>query len=274
METLNIGGIALSLAGMAALLGIAATLLSARWLARREPGLANWGFAAIVSGALAARVGYVLGHLDAFGVDPVSVFYIWQGGFSPLWGLAGAVAYSFWHFRRRPPRVLFAAPPLAAGILVWGALSVLVAQTTVALERAALPDMGLPRFAASNAVNLRDFADRPVVLNLWASWCPPCRREMPLLAEYARTRPEVAFLFVNEGESPEAIGAYLNNERLGLAHVLLDANRAVGQYFDARALPTTLFFAPGGKLVATHLGELSRAGLDDYLKQIPVGVKP
>lgn len=267
METLTIGSLALSLARLTALLGIAVTLGVAHWLARKEPRLAGWGTWAIASGVLAARVGYVLAHLDAFGAEPLSVFYLWQGGFSLPWGVAGAAGYSLWRFRRRLSRVPFAAVPLAAGLLTWSALSILAVQTTSAIERAALPDLRVSRLDGS-AANLRDFADRPVALNLWATWCPPCRREMPLLAEYARARPEVTFLFVNQGEAADTIAAYLGNQRLRLEHVLLDGEARVAQHFGAAALPTTLFFAPGGKLAATHLGELSRATLDDYLKQI------
>lgn len=267
METLTIGGLALSLARLTALIGMAVTLAVARWLARKEPRLAGWGARALAISVLAARAGYVLGHLDAFRVEPLSIFFLWQGGFSLPWGLVGAAGYSLVHFRRRLSHAAFAAVPLAAGLLTWSALSILAAQTTSALERAALPELRLPRLDGSTA-NLRDFADRPVVLNLWATWCPPCRREMPLLAEYARAHPAVAFLFVNQGEAAGPIAAFLGSQRLRLAHVLVDGETKAAQYFGAAALPTTLFFAPGGKLVATHLGELSRASLDDYLKQI------
>lgn len=267
METLTIGGLALSLARLIALLGMAVTLVVAHRLARKEPGLAGWGTSAIVSGLLAARAGYVLGHLDAFLIEPLSALYFWQGGFSLPWGLAGTLGYSLLHFRRRLSHALLAVIPLAAGLLTWTALSILTAQTTSAIERAVLPDLRLPQLEGS-AASLRDFADRPVVLNLWATWCPPCRREMPLLAEYAHVHPEVAFLFVNQGEAAEAIVAFLGSQRLRLDHILLDRDSDVARYFDARALPTTLFFAPGGKLTATHLGELSRASLDDYLKRV------
>jgi thiol-disulfide isomerase/thioredoxin len=119
--------------------------------------------------------------------------------------------------------------------------------------------------------SIRDFEGRPVVVNLWASWCPPCRREMPLLAQTAAAQPDVAFLFVNQGESSETIRRYLARDRLELGHVLLDPAMAVSRHYAAQGLPVTLFLRPDGTLASLHTGEISRealaAGIDGIRRE-------
>nr|WP_244510698.1 TlpA disulfide reductase family protein [Microvirga guangxiensis] len=78
-------------------------------------------------------------------------------------------------------------------------------------------------------------------MNLWASWCPPCRREMPMMAEMAAARDDVTFLFVNQGERRTTIEGYLNKEKLTLPNVLLDARMDVPRHYSTPGLPVTLF---------------------------------
>jgi thiol-disulfide isomerase/thioredoxin len=106
-------------------------------------------------------------------------------------------------------------------------------------------------------VKLGDFAGKPIVVNLWASWCPPCRREMPLLAETAAARKDVTFLFVNQGESPQTIRSYLARENLTLSPVLLDQAMQLPRHYSAPGMPTTLFLRADGTLASIHMGEIS-----------------
>jgi thiol-disulfide isomerase/thioredoxin len=115
------------------------------------------------------------------------------------------------------------------------------------------------------SVNLAALQGRPVVLNLWASWCPPCRREMPVLQQAQQQRDDVQFVFVDQGETAAKVQAFLSANRLQLRNVLLDPQGQVALQFDQRAFPTTLFFDARGHLVATRVGELSTATLAERL---------
>ncbi|HAQ27862.1 MAG TPA: peroxiredoxin, partial [Pseudomonas sp.] len=117
-------------------------------------------------------------------------------------------------------------------------------------------------------VALQDFVGKPLVVNLWATWCPPCRREMPVLAEAQRTESDVTFLFVNQGEGERVIADFLDTEGLGLENVLLDTGGRLGQHVGSTALPTTLFYDAEGRQVGSHLGELSRASLARALERL------
>ena len=114
-------------------------------------------------------------------------------------------------------------------------------------------------------VDLGSYRGRPVVLNLWATWCPPCRREMPAFEQAQAAFPKVAFVMVNQGESAQHARAFLEREGLTLTDVLLDPSSRTMQEMGTRGLPTTLFFDTQGQLVASHVGELTIASLKDAI---------
>ena len=109
---------------------------------------------------------------------------------------------------------------------------------------------------------------KPMVVNLWASWCPPCRREMPLLAKAQLQHVDVTFVFANQGEDALATDDYLATEKLSLSNLLLDTNKAIGQRFGSAALPITLFFDAEGKLLYSHLGGISGDSLNNRLSKL------
>jgi thiol-disulfide isomerase/thioredoxin len=130
----------------------------------------------------------------------------------------------------------------------------------VATPRQALPALSLSD-ADGREVPLHAFAGRPLVVNLWASWCPPCRREMPELARAQRVYKDVSFVFVNQGEAAGPIRSYLQEQGLQLDNVLLDRTNRMGKATGSPGLPTTLFFDAEGRLVDRRLGQVSAATL-------------
>lgn len=111
-----------------------------------------------------------------------------------------------------------------------------------------------------------------MVINLWATWCPPCRREMPVLAEAQRLRSDVSFVFANQGEGVNTIQQYLAAANLLLSNVVLDPSKALGREAGSRGLPTTLFYDAQGHLVDAYVGALSTATLSSKLKKIAIPV--
>src|SRR5680860_1751919 len=130
---------------------------------------------------------------------------------------------------------------------------------------------GLPESTFSlldgTPVSLAEVAgNKPMVVNLWASWCPPCIREMPVLEKAQQDNPDITFAFVNQGEQPETISRFMNQYKLSLQNVLTDTSASLGRTTGSQALPTTLFYDANGQQVNAHLGELSRATLADNLR--------
>ena len=217
---------------------------------------------AVLVGLLAARLGYVLLWWPEYMAAPKSIIAIGDGGF--LWwaGLPAALAFAGWRTRRRVPLRKPLLAGIAAGMLAWAAFGGLL----VMMQRAAPP---LPAFELATLdgepTTLAALSGRPMVLNLWATWCPPCRREMPVLQEAQRRFPDVVFVLANQGEDRGTIRDYLAAAGLELDHVLLDPHSRAMLETGTRGLPTTLFFDPEGRLVDTHMGELTRASLASTL---------
>ena len=266
VDAVSLGPIVLSTERFSALLGFMTFVVIAELLARRKSErLSAWASNTVLVSLLGARVGFVLGHLSDYATDPLSIFYIWQGGFSALSALAAGLAYTLWTFRRERLLLLMAARPVLAALMVW--LSVSALGATPSGGATSFPELELETLT-STTVDLSSFKGQPTILNLWATWCGPCKREMPLLADVAAERPDVAFVFVDLRENPELVMNYLQSQNLSLDNVLIDRRGEVAQAFRARGTPTSLFFNAKGELLERHLGELSRAALNDYLTQI------
>lgn len=109
-------------------------------------------------------------------------------------------------------------------------------------------------------VALPDLAQgKPAVINIWASWCPPCHREMPHLLEAEQQHPDVRFMLINLQENRSTVQQYLRQHQLHFSHVLLDTRGDVATYYGAQGVPATLFFSADGTLSSAHFGEVSKA---------------
>jgi thiol-disulfide isomerase/thioredoxin len=100
-----------------------------------------------------------------------------------------------------------------------------------------------------------------MVVNLWATWCPPCRAEMPVLEEAQNDRTDVLFVFANQAEATPSIQSFLDRMQLDLDHVLRDRRGQIARQAGTAALPTTLFYDADGRLIDSHIGQLSKATL-------------
>ena len=130
-----------------------------------------------------------------------------------------------------------------------------------------MPDLMVRRLDGSE-VALRSLADRPLVVNLWATWCPPCRREMPAMQAAQQANPDIGFVFVNQGESSVLVRRFLATQQLQLKNVVIDPAGQLAARTGAAGYPTTLFYAADGKLQLRHVGELSEATLRDKLETL------
>ncbi|MGY1530646.1 prolipoprotein diacylglyceryl transferase family protein [Luteimonas sp. A649] len=223
-----------------------------------------WFIDALFIGLLAARIGYVLRWWPDYAAAPKSIIAIGDGGFLWWTGLPVAIAFAWWRSAGAKPL----RPPLLAGIAA-GMLAWLAFSGTLALLRNSAPPLPVFELAMLDGTptTLGVHSGQPVVLNMWATWCPPCRREMPVLAEAQAKYPSVAFVLVNQGEDRGTIGEFLDGQGLAFEHMLLDPHSRTMLETGTRGLPTTLFFDAQGRLVDTHMGELTRASLADTLRR-------
>jgi len=213
---------------------------------------------------LAARAGFVFRYRALYLAEPLRIVDLRDGGFMPGAGIAAALAAAAWIAWRRNGRQRALLAALAAGLAVWSAGAAAIKMWP---SQQCLPEMALVRLDGG-VMRLRAKPGKPVVLNLWASWCPPCRREMPTLARAEADHPEVEFLFANQGETPNTVKAYLSSQGLVLRNVLLDSTTDLARHSNSQGLPTTLFFNADGELVDRRAGELSPATLAQRLDML------
>ena len=271
MLSLSLGPIALPLAPFLLLIAI----WGSSWLASRrarqgadkvsgEQAGRTVTHAALL-GLVAARLAYLVWHADAYLASPWAAFDLRDGGWSAPAGLVAGVAWLAWRGSVTP----WLRRPLAvsgtAGVAFWW----LATLASGLAGTHSLPPVQLVRIEDARVLSLTEAArGRPVVVNLWASWCGPCRAEMPTLAAAQQREPTVAFLFVNQGESPATVQSFLQKQSFTLRDVMLDSGSSLGQAIASRGLPITLFFDAKGRQVDAHFGILNPAALESRLRQL------
>jgi thiol-disulfide isomerase/thioredoxin len=258
MTELSIGPLAfppaLLVAGGAVMLGL---LIGSRIATRQGTSVERYLWQVLLITVLAARAAFLVRYWSFYAEAPAHILDLRDGGFTPAFGIAAGLALAAWlAWRDRPRRKALLAGALA-GSLAWSAG---MAALAMARPQQALPELSLSD-ADGREVPLRAFTGRPLVINLWASWCPPCRREMPELAKAQRAYKDVTFLFVNQGEAADPVRSYLREQGLQLDNVLLDRTNRLGKATGSPGLPTTLFFDAEGRLVERRLGQVSAATL-------------
>lgn len=115
---------------------------------------------------------------------------------------------------------------------------------------------------------LSELRGQVVVLNFWATWCTPCRIEMPMLqARYDRDR-ENGLIVLGVNFDEPAADVRLFGRELGISFpLLLDPGAGVQRLYRVRGYPSTFVVDREGKLVVEHIGLMSASQLDDYLGQ-------
>ena len=203
---------------------------------------------------------------------------------------------AFGHGRRR-----LSAPVLAALLLVAGFVGLLgyglastrpddeINNRLSAGDAAPAPGFKLPvlsrgtrgspqvtRAVADDELALDELRGTPVVVNFWASWCPPCRREAPLLERAWRSAtPGVAFVGLNMQDVSGDARAFLDEFHIGYPNVR-DGSDGVGRDWGVTGLPETFFIDRQGRVVARVIGAIDSRQLDDGIRSAvrgaPLGV--
>lgn len=275
MLSISLGPVALPVQPLLLLLVVWATSWLATALrARSRPAIAanenpraagDAIFVAAGFALLGARLAHLALNADLYLAAPSSAIDLRDGGWHAATGIAVGAGWLGWKGWRdstlcRP--LLIAA---LAGLSVWTATSMVLSPR----HTAPMPSVVLSPLDGGPPRELRQAAaGRPVVVNLWASWCGPCRQEMPTLAEAQQREAKVGFLFVNQGESEATVRTYLASLRAPLREVLLDPGSTLGPAVGSRGLPTTLFYDAQGQLVDAHFGVLNAPALESRLRAL------
>jgi peroxiredoxin len=121
-----------------------------------------------------------------------------------------------------------------------------------------------------NQVHLSDFRGKAVVLNFWASWCAPCRRELPWLMDFQKEYGPRGLQIIGvsmDGGGRDAIAPFVR--RTGINYVvLLGDNHVSSLYGGLDVLPTTYYISPHGDVIAFVNGVISKSEIERDIKQV------
>ncbi len=153
----------------------------------------------------------------------------------------------------------------AGGAALFGLVVVALVLSRGAVSPAGVQPIELPRLNGEGTVSLASYRGQPVVVNFFASWCIPCRKELPAFQAVAdRFEGRVAFLGVNHQDNREGALALLADA--GVRYPAgYDPDGLVATAYGLFGMPTTLFVSADGQLVAKHTGELTQAKLEEMI---------
>lgn len=140
----------------------------------------------------------------------------------------------------------------------------LLALTLAACSRDPGAGAGLADLPTTNAAefeaHLADL-DKPALVNVWASWCVPCRSEAPLLKQaHTEHGDEIEFIGVDVEDSQAGAKEFLAEFDLDFDH-FFDRDRSVPNFYGGFGVPITMFFAPHGELITIHNGVIDERTL-------------
>ena len=122
------------------------------------------------------------------------------------------------------------------------------------------------------AVHLSDFRGKAVVLNFWATWCDPCKVEMPWLVDLQKHYGPQGLQIVGvamDDSGKDAIQKFA--QQMGVNYVVLQGKNAVGDAYGATGYPTTVYIDRNGKVLNHILGLVSKSEIEDNIKQALAG---
>ncbi|HAK46109.1 MAG TPA: hypothetical protein DCO79_09375 [Spirochaeta sp.] len=216
--------------------------------------------------------------------NPVAVLYLPGGTAGIVLGITVAAVFASVSILRQKERrrVLLKSLGFNAGVLL--VLVVVLSSGTALLVKGlsvqssdavfgtgtAAPGFEL-KAADGKLYRLSDYAGQTVVLNFWASWCPPCRAELPELKSfYEELNPaEAAFLSINlytSEKKPAELPAFIEAEGLSFP-VLYDLSGEVAESYAVQSIPTTVVIKPDGTILKVKNGAVTGAWLNRMVKE-------
>ena len=132
-----------------------------------------------------------------------------------------------------------------------------------------LPEWSLPCLVSGPSVDLARLGGKPVLINLWATWCGPCREEMPILQNaHMRHRDKIAFLGVDTKDNPQQAAAFLQEVGATYPQVVDLEGRLLVEHLRVPGLPVTVVLDPEGEVIKKHVGAFSEESLDSLIREV------
>jgi cytochrome c biogenesis protein CcmG, thiol:disulfide interchange protein DsbE len=254
-DGLKIGALVLEWSRLSFVLGVFAFMLMLE--RTRDAKLKKLALPVLMAYVIAGRLGYAFEHFNSISLELLDPR---KGALSWYWGLAGALVVVW---RAGKSILPVASRGLLAGLISFAPLLLKpVSDTTKPVAVVS----SFQRLNSDGTLETVKFSDlkRPMLVNVWATWCGPCRSEMPLLASAAKNGAQI--VFVNSGETSSAIQKYLRTENLQASSLLDDGS--LHRALRVIGLPTTILIGKNSQILERKFGALDAATLADLLEKM------
>jgi cytochrome c biogenesis protein CcmG/thiol:disulfide interchange protein DsbE len=261
-----------------------ASLLSLRFALEKSKVKRVFEYSAWI-GVLGARLSFVAMNWSAYRAAPWTVLYFWQPGYFYLGGLASGICgalllgLKFFPAKRRALFTVLGSSYLLAILLYLSGLQSLefFRQPGVSGVGSVVSDFRLRNLSGSS-VQLSDLDGQGIVVNFWATWCPPCRREMPMLDDIQKIYHArgISVVGIAIGEPADQVLSYVESVAVSYpiwvdaspSAVGFDRTQDIFSRFGGIGFPTTLFIDRNGVIHTIYVGELSRGFLQSQIDQL------
>ena len=157
-------------------------------------------------------------------------------------------------------------------LLTFSSFTVSQAQAISILEKGSIaPDFQLTTIDGK-VTSLSDFRGQTVILNFWASWCPPCKEEMPELEQFYKKNKQnnVTILSVNltsQDIGSQKLQQFVQNYSLTFP-ILLDQKGEAGKLYQILTIPTSFIISPTGKITDIFVGPLTETKMAELIRKV------
>ncbi|MBI1183624.1 redoxin domain-containing protein [bacterium] len=248
-----------------------ATLLIGRLLIKKkeertaaESTLTNGALAYLIS----LKLSLLITHFHSVRAEPLMLFYGWGSQANVAAGLLGVALYFAWFILKKSENKSKHARYLTLSSLVFIGVFLLGKWFNTPKSATALPVAEiLAQQSDVYGSELSIDTEKPIILNFWATWCPPCRSEMPELSAYYASSQNHNFLLINniasEKQGLAGVQQFLHEKGYNL-NVVADYQNELTNLLQINSFPTTVVVSADGMVLEKHVGVVDQSFLEQW----------
>ena len=137
-----------------------------------------------------------------------------------------------------------------------------------AMEQKSAPTLTIATYPDGQKMELSQlYGKKPIYLNFWATWCPPCVREMPYMNElYPQYKDKLDFVVVSVDSKRASLDAFIEKTGYDLPIYTTD-NESANKAFELQGIPTSVLITPEGKIAKIHIGSMSKEEMEAFFQE-------